>query len=203
MEKVKKTNSKEVRVFNGAVEVREASTGEKRTIGGYAIKYNQQSQPITDRWGDRFIEEFAAGAFDDSINTRTQKSLWNHKTEFPLGSVKAGTLRLYSDLVGLGFENDLPSNSWGNDAYESISRGDVDGVSFGFRCLEDKWSKVTVDEQEVYKRTVIKAELYEISPTTFPAYESSEVSCRSLEDFKEEQKYDQELKRKLIIQTLL
>jgi HK97 family phage prohead protease len=200
---MKEAKSKELRVFNGNVEVRAISEGEKRTIGGYAIKYNQQSQPIRDRWGDKFIEEFSAGAFDESINTRTQKALWNHKAEFPLGSVKAGTLRLYSDLVGLGFDNDLPSNSWGNDAYESINRGDVDGVSFGFRCLEDKWSKVTVDQEDIYKRTVIKAELFEISPTTFPAYESSEVSCRSLEDFKAEEKQSSELRRRLLIQTLL
>jgi HK97 family phage prohead protease len=200
MEKPKIQN-KELRLFNGNVEVRSVTEGEKRTIGGYAIKYNQQSQPIRDRWGDRFIEEFAPGAFDESLEKRTQKALWNHKAEFPLGSVKSGTLRVNSDNVGLAFENDLPSNSWGNDAYESINRGDVDGVSFGFRCLEDKWSKVTVGEEEVYKRTVMKAELYEISPTTFPAYESSEVSCRSLEDFKNELK-NRELRRKLLIQTM-
>lgn len=198
-----KAKAKEVRVFNGNVEVRAATEGERRTIGGYAIKYNQQSQPIRDRWGDRFIEEFAAGAFDESLNTRTQKSLWNHKSEYPLGSVKSGTLRLFSDVVGLGFDNDLPSNSWGNDAYESINRGDVDGVSFGFRCLEDKWSKVTVGEEEIYKRTVMKAELFEISPTTFPAYESSEVSCRSLEDFKADEKANGELRQRLLIKTLL
>jgi len=202
MQAKSKARGKEVRVSNGNVEVRAAVEGEKRTIGGYAIKYAQQSQPIRDRWGDRFVEEFSAGAFDETLLTRTQKSLWNHNIELPLGSVKAGTLRVYSDTVGLGFDNDLPSSSWGNDAYESISRGDVDGVSFGFRCLEDKWSKINIGEEEIYKRTVIKAELYEISPCTFPAYESSEVNCRSLEDFKEEEKNTHELRRKLIIETL-
>jgi HK97 family phage prohead protease len=198
-----KMESKEIRMFNGNVEVRSVVVeGDKRTIGGYAIKYNQQSQPIRDRWGDKFIEEFASGAFDETLTTRNQKSLWNHNMDFPLGSVKAGTLRLYSDATGLGFDNDLPSNTWGNDAYESINRGDVDGVSFGFRCLEDKWSKVTVGEEEIYKRTVMKAELFEISPTTFPAYESSEVSCRSLEDFKKDITQNENLRKKLIIQTL-
>lgn len=182
-------SNKEIRLCNNTVEVRETSqeSQDKRSIGGYAIKYNQQSQPIRDRWGDLFIEEFAPNAFDESLNTRDQKSLWNHKPEFPLGSVKAGTLRLYSDGIGLGFDNDLPNNSWGNDAFESISRGDVDGVSFGFRCIEDKWSKIqTNNGEEIYKRTVIKASLFEISPTTFPAYESAEVSCRSLESFKKD-----------------
>nr|WP_236871308.1 HK97 family phage prohead protease [Brevibacillus laterosporus] len=57
-----------------------------------------------------------------------------------LGSTKNETLRLYEDDIGLRFELDLPNNTWGKDAYESIQRGDVDGVSFGFHVRKDAWT---------------------------------------------------------------
>ena len=73
---------------------------------------------------------------------------------------------------------------------ESVKRGDVDGSSFGFICLEDKWSKVQHEGEEMYKRSVVKAELLEVSPCTFPAYDSSQINCRSFERMKADHKDD-------------
>ncbi|MCB5640427.1 HK97 family phage prohead protease, partial [Erysipelatoclostridium ramosum] len=68
------------------------------------------------------------------------KALWNHDTSRPLGSTKTDTLRFnMGDTTGLNYDIDLPNNTWGNDVRESVKRGDVDGSSFGFICLEDKW----------------------------------------------------------------
>ena len=184
------------------IEVREIGDSEKKTIGGYAVKYNYPTL-MRDRWGDEFLEEIASGAFDKSLQNRNQKALWNHDTSKPLGSVSAGTLRFNSDTSGLNYDIDLPNNTYGNDAYESVKRGDVDGSSFGFMCLNDVWSKVQFEGREIYKRSIVEANLFEVSPCTFPAYDSSEMSCRSLETFKEETKKHEELRKKLIIQTLL
>jgi len=184
------------------IEVRASVEGENKTIGGYAVKYNLPTL-MRDRWGDEFLEEISSGAFDKSLQERSQKALWNHDTSKPLGSCKSGTLRFNSDTIGLNYDIDVPNNSWGADAYESVSRGDVDGSSFGFRCLNDVWSKVTYEGREIYKRSIIEAELFEVSPCTFPAYDSSEISCRSLETFKEEVRKREDLRKKLIIQTLL
>jgi HK97 family phage prohead protease len=205
-------NEKEIRqVESHKIEVREiieGDTGQKKTIGGYAVKYNSPTI-ITDRWGDSFLEEFAQGAFDESLKTRDQKSLWNHKSSMPLGSVSAGTLRFNPDTTGLNYEVDLPNTSWGNDAYESIKRGDVDGSSFGFICLDNQWSEVADPNNPnsmIMKRTVTKATLTEVSPCTFPAYDSSEMSVRSFDGIKEELKNKreaEELRKKLILETLL
>ncbi|MGL5068448.1 MAG: HK97 family phage prohead protease [Sarcina sp.] len=172
-------------IENLNIEVRADEESNKRTIGGYAVKYNSPTL-IVDRWGDKFLEEVSVGAFDESLNAKRQKGLWNHESSKPLGSVKSGTLRFNSDITGLNYDIDVPNNTWGNDVFESVQRGDVDGSSFGFICLENKWSKVMHEGEEIYKRSIIKAELLEVSPCTFPAYDSSEIGCRSFENFKKE-----------------
>lgn len=184
------------------IEIRSVEEIQKKTIGGYAVKYNIPTL-MRDRWGDEFLEEISVGAFDKSLQNRNQKALWNHDTSKPLGSVSAGTLRFNSDTTGLSYDIDLPNNTYGNDAYESVKRGDVDGSSFGFICNDDIWSKVQYEGREIYKRSIVDASLFEVSPCTFPAYDSSEMSCRSLEKFKEDINKQENLRKKLIIQTLL
>lgn len=177
-----------------AIELRETGEGEESsTIGGYAVKYNTPVL-IVDRWGDKWLEEIAEGCFDESLSGCTEpgkeiKALWNHDPGRPLGSTKTGTLCFHTeDKTGLAYDIDLPNNTWGNDVKESVRRGDVDGSSFGFICQEDKWSKVEHEGEQIYKRSIVKAELREVSPCTFPAYDSSEISCRSFEMLKEETK---------------
>lgn len=194
---------KEVRqIESSKLEVRAIGEGQAKTIGGYAVKYNTPTL-LRDKWGDEFLEEISAGAFDKSLQNRAQKALWNHDSSKPLGSVSAGTLRFNSDTTGLNYDVDLPNTSYGNDAYESVQRGDVDGSSFGFICTDNVWSKVQYEGREIYKRSIIEAELIEVSPCTFPAYDSSQISVRSLDSFKEEMKAEEELRKRLILQTYL
>ena len=92
----------------------------------------------------------------------------------------------------------MPNTTVANDLYESVKRGDVDGTSFGFKVLDDKWSKVEKDGEEIMKRTLLEVELYEISPTPFPAYEDTEVDCRSLEKIKTSVKKKEEKRSNLL-----
>lgn len=137
--------TKEIRALPVKIEVRQSGEEEeKRTISG-SIKYNTESAEMRDWWGDTFVEEIAAGAFDESLKTRGVVGLWSHDTAKVLGSTKSGTLRLESTEKELRFELDLPNTTVGNDAWEMIKRGDVDGVSFGMRVTKDKWSQVDRD----------------------------------------------------------
>jgi hypothetical protein len=179
-----------------ALEIRAGTEGGKRTIAG-KIKYNTESQVMRDWWGDKFVEELAPGCFDESLKTRAVVGLWSHDTSQVLGNTKSGTMRVSSDAEALNFELDLPDTRAGNDAWESIKRGDVDGVSFGMRVVKDKWSEA----DGIYKRTIMEAELYEISPVAFAAYPSNEVACRSLEQFK--QTTTEYRKRKLALELEL
>lgn len=176
-----------------------------RTIEG-AIKYQVESETLTDWWGDRFVEELASGVFSESLKNRDVVGLWSHDTGQVLGSTKSGTLRLDDNEERLSFELDLPNTTAGNDAWESIKRGDVDGVSFGMIVNKDKWGSEDRESGKIYKRTILDADLYEISPVAFPAYPANEVSCRSLEGYKEELKETRErelAKRKLAIELEL
>lgn len=163
-----------------------------------SIQYNKESVIMRDMWGDEFVEEISLGAFDESIRNNTIKALWNHDTSKVLGSTKSGTLRINIYNEQIGFENDLPNNTWGNDAKESVNRGDVDGVSFGFFVKEQRWSKVEKDGKEIYKRSILKGEVVEFSPTGFPAYPVNSVNCRSLEQFKKEEKGNLETRKQKI-----
>ncbi|QQE75211.1 HK97 family phage prohead protease [Brevibacillus composti] len=198
----KTTQTKEIRALPVKLEVR-ASDGDdgKRTITG-AIKYNTDSAEMRDWWGDTFVESIDKEAFKDSIASRNVVGLWSHDTSQVLGNTKSGTLRLTNTDTELRFELDIPNTTVGNDAWELIQRGDVDGVSFGMRVTKDKWTSEKRDEKRVYKRNILNAELYEISPVAFPAYPANEVSVRSLEEFKasEQRAVDKYEKEKLLIE---
>ncbi|ABA42696.1 TPA: HK97 family phage prohead protease [Bacillus cereus] len=205
MEKSAKKEMKEIRALPMTIEVREVNEDEgKRTISG-SIKYNNESAEMRDWWGDTFVEEIAEGAFDESLKVRDVVGLWSHDTSQVLGNTKSKTLRIENDKKELRFELDIPNTTVGNDAWELIKRGDVDGVSFGMKVTKDKWSSEERENGKLYKRSILNAELYEISPVAFPAYPTNEVSVRSLDDFKagEKRVADEFRKRKLQIELEL
>ncbi|MGE6516643.1 HK97 family phage prohead protease [Lysinibacillus sphaericus] len=181
------------------VEIREAENG-KRTISGYAVKWEMKSHAMG--YFKRFKEQFQKGAFTESMTNDDQLALWSHDTTKVLGRTKNGTLRLFEDDIGLRFELDLPNSTLGNDAYETIKRGDVDGVSFGFRMVKQEWDE---NDIENITRTISKAKLLEISPVAFPAYPDSQVSARSHDPYKEhvEDKVRSEKRKRLYLQTLI
>lgn len=192
-----KTETREL-VTNG-IEIREDEDG-NRTISGYAVKWEMKSN-VLGYWR-KFREQFKKGAFTKSLESDDQRFLWSHNTSQVLGRTKNKTLRLKEDDVGLHFELDLPNTTLGNDTYETIKRGDVDGVSFGFIMLDDEMDE---PDDDLPLRTVKKAKLLEVSAVAFPAYPDSEVSARGydrMKDYHEEIKHHQE-ERKAKIKTLL
>ena len=65
-----------------------------------------------------------------------------------------------------------------NDLITSMKRGDVKESSFGFMCRDASWSFDEATGMDV--RTVKDAELYDVSPVTFPAYPQATSGVRSL-----------------------
>ncbi|PFW87241.1 HK97 family phage prohead protease [Bacillus pseudomycoides] len=183
----------------GKVEIREDENG-SRTISGYAVKWEMKSHTMG--YWRRFKEQFKRGAFTNSLTADDQLALWSHDTSQVLGRTKNGTLRLFEDDIGLRFELDLPNTTLGNDAFETIKRGDVDGVSFGFQMAKEEWDESDPDN---IVRSVTKAKLVEISPVAFPAYPDSQVSARSHDPYKEyvEERKQETLRKKLILKTYL
>lgn len=160
------------------IETRASDDG-KVTIAGYAARFESLSVSM----GGWFREKIRSGAFKESLKNNNIRALWNHNMDLVLGSTKAKTLRLNEDEKGLRFELDLPDTQAGKDAAISIKRGDVDGMSFGFRVLKQEWDEK--DPKNVV-RTLVEVDLREISPTPFPAYPSTSVKVRSIEEDYEE-----------------
>jgi HK97 family phage prohead protease len=189
MGKEKEMETKEIRTIPVTLEIRETNEeDDQRTISG-SIKYNTESAEIRDFWGDSFVEEIAEGAFTESLKARDVVGLWSHDTSQVLGNTKSGTLRIENTKSELRFELDIPDTSVGNDAWALIKRGDVDGVSFGMKVTKNKWSSEERDGKKVYKRSILNAELHEISPVAFPAYPENEVSVRSFNEYKKKEKH--------------
>lgn len=180
------------------VEIREDEEG-NRTLTGYAIKWEMKS--VTMGWR-RFREQFKRGAFTESLTNEDQLALWSHDTSKVLGRTKNGTLRLFEDEIGLRFELDLLDTTLGDDAYKTIKRGDVDGVSFGFSMLKQEWDEADPDN---VIRTITKAKLLEISPVAFPAYPDSEVSARSSDPYEQHvlEKRNEQRRKRLYLKTLI
>ncbi|MBP8291219.1 MAG: HK97 family phage prohead protease [Caldilineaceae bacterium] len=172
----------ESRTFDlGDIEVR-AVEGQPTTIAGYAVVFDSWSEVMTDARGRLFRERIAPSAFDRALaGSPDIRALWNHNTDKPLGRTRNGTLRVSKDGAGLRVELQPPATSWGVDAVASISRGDVSGMSFAFSARKeggDTWAKPGADG--IAERTLLDAELYEVSPVTFPAYPATQVMVRSV-----------------------
>jgi HK97 family phage prohead protease len=157
----------ETRHFNGTInglEIR--ADGDGRTFTGYAAVFNADSEPM-----GGFTERIAPGAFRRSLTSHGWdiKLLANHDAGRVLGSTRAKTLRLTEDDRGLYVEATLPDNTDGQNIAESIRRGDIDSMSFGFSAQPggESWSN------DGAIRTLTDVKLYEVSIVAWPAYTST------------------------------
>lgn len=149
------------------------SHGPAPTLVGYAAVFES---PSVDFGGWREI--IARGAFDRALEDLAQrpvKALWNHDASFVLGSTDSGTLRLDVDQRGLMATIHPPTNTLCDAFVESVQRGDVTQMSFGFVVREQDWE--TVGGEPV--RVLRDVELWEVSPVAFPAYPATSVSVVS------------------------
>lgn len=164
------------------IQVRKDENGNvTRTIFG-TIPYNSDSVVMQDWWDD-IVENISPTAFNKTIADRAEvKAFVNHDDGKIIGSTGAETLRLTNTDNGLDFEVDVPETTFGNDAWETIKRGDCQTLSFGF--IPVKW---TDEEQQTEQgnrfiyRTLTEVKLLEISVcVAFPAYPEGNVGARSM-----------------------
>lgn len=175
-----KTDGREKRSFTEGLELRFAQDGaESRTAIGYAVLYDSTTD-IMGLW----TETIAPGAFDKSLQQRDVIAIHSHDSARIVGRKNAGTLTLRSDAKGLAFENLLPDTSDGRDLAVQIDRGDIAGMSFGFRAAKQEWDD-TVDPPH---RNIVEAELFEITYTALPQYANTEVGLRSLDHARDERR---------------
>lgn len=160
----------ERRFTRGLVEVR--ATGDSRTIGGYAAKFNTLSRNL-----GGFVERINPTFFAKSEGDGWPRAMarYNHDNNMLLGTSRSGTLRLLTDNIGLDYSVDLPDTR--ADVYELVQRGDVRQSSFAFITFEDDWATT---DQGFPLRTLVSGRLLDVAPVNTPAYEDTSVGLRSL-----------------------
>lgn len=161
----------------------EAGESDGRNLVGLAVPFNEMTR--IDNWLEgTFDERFAKGAFKRSIGLRTPKLQFDHGTHPLFGSLPVGEIRKLTETKrGLEVKARVFDAELFAPLREAIATSAIDGMSIRFRPL-----KVTVidaeardDDGDVELRTVTEAELIELGPVTFPAYEGTEVDLRSLD----------------------
>ena len=156
------------------VHVRAGADGAPSSIAGFATVWNRYSQNL-----GGFVEQFAPGAFDRSIDDDDQVATFNHDDRMILGRRSAETLVVASGGSGLEYRISVDAGQTDHmNVARKIDRGDVVGSSFTFDPLPDgmSWSYT---EQDMLLCTVSAARLFEVAPVVWPAYPAT-----SEDDFK-------------------
>lgn len=162
---------------------------DSRRIHGLAIPVNVRSAFIHDFDGDYYEIILPSAVNEDLINNNDIKIYLDHDPQqgtFARSKYGKGSLELEVTERGLEFSFDAPKSVFGDALLEGIARGDYDKVSFAFMPDNEKWD---LDEDKNYLHYILSfKKLAEISILSLaPAFESTEVDLRSLEDFKKEQ----------------
>jgi HK97 family phage prohead protease len=160
----RRTMAQEFRVSSDAAPV----------IEGYACKFNVFSE---DFGGWR--ETIAASAFDACLATSPDvRGLFNHDPNLVLGRTAAGTLKIKTDETGIFYSIDPPNTQVARDLMVSMKRGDINQSSFAMICDEAAWE--WDEKTDTATRTIMKAQLFDVSPVTYPAYPDATSGVRSL-----------------------
>lgn len=155
-------------------ETREADSA--MVLTGYAAVFDKPTMI-----GNYFREVIRPGAFTNAIQNDDVRALWNHDSNIVLGRTKSGTLQMTQDETGLRVSITLPDSNEGRDKYASVARGDVDGMSFGFRVPAggERWS---FDADGIELRELTTLSVFDVSPVAYPAYQETEIEARSVLD---------------------
>lgn len=159
------------------LEVRAQADDATPRLTGYASVFDADSHDL-----GGFVERIAPSAFERSLKAVADgelniHALWSHDQSQPLGSTRGGKLSLAADEAGLKFDLDVSRMTPAQ--LDAAQDGDLQ-MSFGFRVVEDTWTKRA---DGLAQRIVIDLELLEISPVVFPAYPDSSAAIRSLKDW--------------------
>ncbi|OQY32036.1 MAG: hypothetical protein B6241_12480 [Spirochaetaceae bacterium 4572_59] len=144
---------------------------------GKAILYEETTILYEDE-SIRYEEIISRGAATESLASDDIRAVWNHNYDIVLGRSSAGTLSLEEKVDGVHVGIDFPDSQEGRDKFESVNRGDVNQMSFGFDILKENVADDRSGDKRIIRSRVEKIKLWEVSPVTFPAYENTSINAR-------------------------
>lgn len=167
---------------------------EDMIIEGQAVAFESPTV-LFEMDGVEYKEVIDRAAFDEAHMSDVVLVV-NH-TGTPAARTKNGSLELRKTESGLFVRADLSRSSVGPDLHRDIKEGVFDKMSFAFTIRESSYDKATRTNR------ILKIDrLYDVSAVTFPAYEQTSISARSLFEAEAEKERAEarglELKRKRI-----
>lgn len=159
---------------NGSLELRQADDGSRIIAGRFPYGETELAPGRRERIAARaFAARIEAG---EDIHLLSQ-----HDFARPLASRAAGSLTIEDRDDGLTFEariaSEIAQTGHGRDALAMIGAGLAAGLSPGFRVPEGG-ERIMRDRNGVM-RTILRADLHELSIVTRPAYSAAQVEARS------------------------
>lgn len=176
------------------------------TLDGYAAVFKQRS--LIDSWEGRFWESISPGSMKKTFRESPPKIQFDHGRHPLIGSIPVASLTSASEevdaelapdggahVIGRVFENWLME-----PVRDAIAEGAIDGMSFRFSVVREKWfdpdGKEVRDEEELQQRLfsswwddlpeeellsrdLKELKVPELGPVVWPAYEQTSVSVRS------------------------
>jgi HK97 family phage prohead protease len=152
--------------------LRNDSQGDEMALVATACSYGVMSGNL-----GGFREIIAPSAFARSLaNNADVRCLLNHNSDRILGRTKSGTLKVWSDSIGLHYRCQLDRNQQSHrDLYSAIKRGDISECSFAFTIPDggDSWEETDGRDNVYAIRTVRDCDLLDVSPVVYPAYSAA------------------------------
>lgn len=149
------------------------------TLRGHGAVFNEWT--VIDSWEGRFRERIAPGAFKRTLknNGDRVRLQFDHGQHPLIGSLPIGAIRkLVEDDKGLFVEARLADNWLVQPVREAIENGSVDGMSFRFAVIAERWDN---EDGDMPERTITEVRLSELGPVVWPAYEGTDVGVRAME----------------------
>ncbi len=149
------------------------------TLTGHGAVFNEWT--TIDSWEGRFRERIAPGAFKKTLqeNGSRVRLQFDHGQHPLIGSLPIGSIRkLKEDAHGLYVEARLADNWLVQPVREAIENQSIDGMSFRFSVVAERWDE---EADGLPERTITEVRLAELGPVVWPAYEGTDVGVRSRE----------------------
>lgn len=153
------------------------SSDDGRTLEGYAAVFDSPTRIRS--WEGDFQETIRAGAFARSLKERTPVLQYDHGRDARVGSVPIGAIEdVREDAKGLYVRARLYDNPVVEPVRQAIAGKSIKGMSFRFEVPEggDTWTRSGSTEE----REIRDADIHELGPVVFPAYDTTSVTVRSL-----------------------
>lgn len=150
---------------------------EEKTIEGHPAVFEQKTNI-----GGYFYEIIERGAFDGTDFDDVLMCVNHDLRKVPLARSRrnngSSTMQISIDDKGL-FVKARPDTEQNSDAravYSSVSRGDMDGMSFIFTIQDAKWTDL---DTNMPTRHILKIrKVYEVGPVNMPAYSGTDIAAR-------------------------